>query len=176
MKLHECKCPPCFKAGANLRGQLTCSPACDLGSCNLETGACAGAGGGSSGGKSQSCCYVSYSPSAAFGVLPAAPDAASAVLLSCADGTARLAASGANWRPFPPLADPVGFVVCAGGGAPVWSILLSVVVAVAVVGAAAYGLYQFRLRSAMHQVRRASSTCMCMSEDCTLLAAGAALW
>ena len=51
--------------------------------------------------------------------------------------------------------------MCAGGGAPVWSILLSVVVAVAVVGAAAYGLYQFRLRSAMHQVRRASSMCLC---------------
>lgn len=52
MKLHECKCPPCFKAGTNLRGQLTCSPACDLGSCNLETGACAGAGASGSGGAS----------------------------------------------------------------------------------------------------------------------------
>lgn len=31
--------------------------------------------------------------------------------------------------------------------------------AVAVVGAAAYGLYQFRLRSAMHQVRRAPWMC-----------------
>jgi hypothetical protein len=36
-----------------------------------------------------------------------------------------------------------------------------VVVAVAVVGAAAYGLYQFRLRSAMHQVWKTSSMCMC---------------
>jgi len=35
----------------------------------------------------------------------------------------------------------------------VWTILLSVVVAVGVVAAAGYGLYQFRLRSAMHQAR-----------------------
>ncbi len=34
-----------------------------------------------------------------------------------------------------------------------WTILLSVVVAVGVVAAAGYGLYQFRLRSAMHQAR-----------------------
>ena len=66
MKLHECKCPPCFQAGANLRGQLTCSPACDLGSCNLETGACAGASGTGSGGKSWSCRCVLSAPHAPF--------------------------------------------------------------------------------------------------------------
>ena len=60
--------------------------------------------------------------------------------------------------------------MCAGGGAPVWSILLSVVVAVAVVGAAAYGLYQFRLRSAMHQVWKFLDVHV-LSEFCTLLAA-----
>lgn len=44
--------------------------------------------------------------------------------------------------------------ICAGSGrTPVWTILLSVVVAVGVVAAAGYGLYQFRLRSAMHQAR-----------------------
>lgn len=45
---------------------------------------------------------------------------------------------------------------CCGAGrsgaAPLWSILLSVSVAVALVAGAGYGLYQFRLRSAMHQV------------------------
>lgn len=46
MKLHECKCPPCFKAGTNLRGQLTCSPTCDLGDCDLKTGACSSGGSG----------------------------------------------------------------------------------------------------------------------------------
>jgi hypothetical protein len=89
MPLHECACPKCFSQSTDLRGRVTCEPACDLDKCDLVTGACSGGGGGGS------------------------------------------------------------------GRAPAWSILLSVVVAVAVVAAAGYGLYQFRLRSAMHQEVRA---------------------
>jgi hypothetical protein len=120
MKLHECKCPPCFKAGANLRGQLTCSPACDLGSCNLETGACAGAGGGGSGGGSlRVFSRCTAGPAAASrrrrlrlpvsGALSCRQRLAamSAVPLSCADGAARPAASGADWWPVPPPAHPI---------------------------------------------------------------------
>lgn len=46
-----------------------------------------------------------------------------------------------------------------GSGTPLWGILLSVIVAVALVAGAGYGFYQFRLRNAMHQVRR----CCCAS-------------
>lgn len=46
MPLHECKCPKCFSQTSNLRGQVTCAPACDLAKCDLATGACSGGGGG----------------------------------------------------------------------------------------------------------------------------------
>jgi len=50
---------------------------------------------------------------------------------------------------------PPGAISGGGSGTPLWGILLSVIVAVALVAGAGYGFYQFRLRNAMHQEVRA---------------------
>ncbi len=47
MPLHVCGCHKCFSQSTDLRGRITCEPACDLDKCNLITGACSGGGGGS---------------------------------------------------------------------------------------------------------------------------------
>ena len=164
MPLHTCECPPCFEQKGS-GSSATCSPKCSLDGCDLATGVCApGSGASGAGARTGRRCVVARTSGCwcRAGVQPAG-------MLRRTDlGFPRRAPSAG---PLFAVVDcrhdcaPAAFWVARAladfksrlraGGSQLLSVLLTVALVCGVLGAVGYGVYQFRIRSAMHQEIRA---------------------